>query len=275
VLRDERYTVLALGDAIRRLYDGTLPPRSVTITFDDGGYDFYCRAYPLLRKYELPATVYLTTFYCCHPKPIFGMFCYYLMWKGRHTFPGGRLMDLDYEPDLSSEAGRMKAAGAIVAAAKDREQAEKDAMAEELARQLRVDYQAIAEKRILQLMRPEEVGRIAQDGIDIQLHTHRHRTPRNRDLFLREIADNRRAIREMTGSDEHTRHFCYPSGDHAPEFLPWLREEKVISATTCESGLASPDSHPLLLPRIVDTCGLDESEFESWVSGVRAAIAFH
>lgn len=273
MLREEHYNVLTLDEAVRRLYEGTLPPKSVAITFDDGSYDFYARAYPLLRKYDLPATVYLTTFYCYHPKPIFGMFCFYLMWKGRHTFPGGRLMHLDYEPDLSTEAGRMKAAADIVAAHQHRELAERDAVAEELARQLRVDYQAILGKRILQLMKPEEVAHIARDGFDIQLHTHRHRTPRDQNLFLREIADNRRSIRDMIGSDENTRHFCYPSGNHAPEFLPWLKEQRVVSATTCQSGLASPDCHPLLLPRIVDTCGLNDLEFESWISGVRSVVA--
>lgn len=273
LLRDERYNVLGLGEAVKRLYDGTLPPRSVAITFDDGGYDFYKQAWPLLRKFSFPATVYLTTFYCYHRKPIFGMLCYYLMWKGRNSFPGGRLKGLSYEPDLSTEASRMRAAAEVIAEAEGRglRQEEKDAVAEELAGQLRVDFQAILDKRILQLMNPEEVAHLASEGLDIQLHTHRHRTPLDRDLFVRELLDNRRYIREMTGSDEHTTHFCYPSGVHMPEFLPWLTEQKVVSATTCESGLASVKSNPLLLPRIVDTSCLSELEFESWISGVSEA----
>ena len=274
MLRDERYNVLPLAEAVKRLYDGTLPPRSVAITFDDGSYDFYCRALPLLRRYQMPATVYLTTFYCYHQRPIFGMFCYYLMWKGRQSFRGGPLMDLPYEPDLSTEAGRMKAAGDVIAAIEARrpDQAEKDAGAAELARQLGVDYRALVAKRFVHLMTPEEVTAIARQGIDVQLHTHRHRTPRDRDLFAREIADNRRAIREMTGSDEQTRHFCYPSGVYESEFLPWLAEQNVVSATTCESGLASAQNPPLLLPRIVDSCGLNDLEFESWVGGVSEAV---
>jgi peptidoglycan/xylan/chitin deacetylase (PgdA/CDA1 family) len=122
-------------------------------------------------------------------------------------------------------------------------------------------------------MKPEEVAELARKGLDIQLHTHRHRMPRDRDLFVRELVDNRRFIREMTGSDATLRHFCYPSGDYAAEFLPWLREQDVVSATTCKSGLASPEEDPLLLPRVIDTCGLNEQEFESWLSGVSEAVA--
>lgn len=273
MLREGGYNVLSLGEGIRRLYERTLPPKSVVITFDDGCYDFYHHAFPLLKKYDLPATVYLTTFHCYHPTPVFGMFCGYLLWKGRHNFSGGRLLNLDlgFEPDLSDEAGQMRANTAISEYVRARKLplAAKDALAVDLARQLGVDYESAVNARILQLMTPEEVAQVAACGIDIQLHTHRHRTPNNRDLFTREIVDNRRCILEMIGSK--AVHFCYPNGAHSRELLPWLEEQDVISATTCEPGLASPNDHPLLLPRITDTFGLSVIEFESWLTGASEA----
>jgi peptidoglycan/xylan/chitin deacetylase (PgdA/CDA1 family) len=55
--------VLALSEAVARLADGSLPPRSVSITFDDGYANNLSLAYPLLEKYQMPATVFLSSAY--------------------------------------------------------------------------------------------------------------------------------------------------------------------------------------------------------------------
>jgi hypothetical protein len=96
---------------------------------------------------------------------------------------------------------------------------EKSAFAERLAKQLELDYDALIEKRIMHLLSPEEVTQLAAAGADIQLHTHRHRVPLDRTLFLREIEDNGHSIQAMTGLQPH---FCYPSGVYDRRFLPWL-----------------------------------------------------
>ena len=122
----------------------------------------------------------------------------------------------------------------------------------------------------MHLLAPDEVMRLAADGADIQLHTHRHRTPLDRELFLREIEDNRQSIQAMTGL--RPSHFCYPSGVYDHRFLPWLQEAGIVSATTCETGFASRSSNQLLLPRFLDNAALSSIEFESWLTGVSAAL---
>ena len=119
-------------------------------------------------------------------------------------------------------------------------------------------------------MTPGEAKELSQQGVDIQLHTHRHRTPLDRDLFSREIEDNRRCLKEITG--KHATHFCYPSGVYARRFLPWLSEAEIKSATTCNVGFASRASHPLLLPRFLDNNTMSPIEFESWLTGVALAL---
>ena len=55
--------VLPLMEAMSRLRAGTLPPRSVCITFDDGYANNLQLAYPVLAKYGLPATIFLSSAY--------------------------------------------------------------------------------------------------------------------------------------------------------------------------------------------------------------------
>src|SRR5579862_8925819 len=80
-LRDWNANVLPLAEGLTRLREGTLPPRSVVLTFDDGFYDFYAHAFPALREFEYPCTVYLTTWYTRHRVPIFNLVVNYLLWK--------------------------------------------------------------------------------------------------------------------------------------------------------------------------------------------------
>lgn len=40
---------------------GKLPDRSLVLTFDDGHHDFYANAWPIIKRYDLTATLFVTT----------------------------------------------------------------------------------------------------------------------------------------------------------------------------------------------------------------------
>jgi peptidoglycan/xylan/chitin deacetylase (PgdA/CDA1 family) len=267
------HVVLPLGVALERLRSHTLPERSVAITFDDGTSDFRRRAYPLLKKYGLPATVYLTTYYCENNWPVFRGFCSYVLWKGRGTvIEAAPVVGATERWDLRTESGRKRALRSIVEFA-DRRQLtgrEKTELAERVTYSLGLDYQSLVSTRVFHLMTPSEVAELSGDGVDFQLHTHRHRTPADRTLFQREIQENRDRIRSITGDDP--THFCYPSGIHRADMVSWLPALDVISATTCDAGMVSSTSHPLLLPRLIDNMQLSPIEFEGWLTGVSSFL---
>lgn len=266
--------VLPLGEAVERLYAGDLPDRAVALTFDDGAYDFYARAFPVVREFGLPVTLYLTTFYTDFNRPVFDTFCSYLLWKARAraldlkelTGAGGRV-------ELSDDAARAAALSTLRGFAAERKLSagEKDELLQKVARGVGVDYDELSGRRVLHLVNPAEVRELASAGVDVQLHTHRHRTPSERGLFLREIEENRARVRALTGRDDAV-HFCYPSGVYERSFLPWLAESGVRTATTCDVGYATRESEPLLLPRLLDVSSLSEVEFEAWLSGVAAVV---
>jgi peptidoglycan/xylan/chitin deacetylase (PgdA/CDA1 family) len=273
MLHAGRYAVLPLAEALERLFRKDLPPRSVAITFDDGGYDFYLQAWPLLRKYELPATVYLTTYYseAQFPTPLI---CSYMLWKVRQTGPFNLTpIGMPKSVSLLTTESRQAVWGQLSqeTSRQDLNGGQKDQIAARLAECLGIDYAKLRQSRILSLLNFDEVKHLANEGVDFQLHTHRHRTPVNEELFRREIRDNRASITRMVAGER--KHFCYPSGAYRPEFLEWLKKEKIISATTCDTGLAAVNSNPLLLPRLVDTSERTDLEFESWLTGVGHLIS--
>ena len=273
ILKDSNCTVLALADAIHLMYAQELPQRCVVLTFDDGNYDFHKEAQPILREFGFPVTVYLTTFYSQFRKPVFDVICSYVLWKGREVQLDLRqITGHEGKVDLSVPSVRVRTLEQLreFAHVKNLSAEEKDSLVASIAAQLDIDYNALCASRVLQILSPDEVKTLAAQGVDIQLHTHRHRMPPDRLQFFREIDDNQHSIEAMTGAK--ASHFCYPSGVYNQAFLPWLEEAGIVSATTCDIGFASHESHPLLLPRLLDTSGLSDIEFEGWLTGVSAAL---
>jgi peptidoglycan/xylan/chitin deacetylase (PgdA/CDA1 family) len=261
--------VLPLREAVERLDRNDLPPRSVAITFDDGFYDFAARAHPVIQEFGVPVTVYQTSYYSEFNRPIFDVACSYILWKGAARQLDGRaFIGAPGMLDLSTVEGRTAVWIKIRHAAQrdGLSGQEKDVLLDRLAEALQVNGGRLRRNRVLHLMTPAELRQVASSGVDLQLHTHRHRVPMDRDLFLAEIADNRRFLAAV--GQPSTDHFCYPSGAYHAAFLPWLGEAGVRAATTCDPGLATQRTPRLLLPRIIDSSALSDVEFEGWLYGV-------
>jgi len=61
-LKDNKYQVISLADLIESLkLNKPLPRKTVVITFDDGYKDNYANAWPVFKKYDFPATIFLAT----------------------------------------------------------------------------------------------------------------------------------------------------------------------------------------------------------------------
>ena len=269
ILRMGKYAVLPLDEALERLYHKDLPPRSVVLTFDDGTYDFYRQAYPRLKRFGFPVTVYLTTYYSALPYPIFNLICSYMMWSVRGQGAVNLAeFGIRHPVELASEQKRQEAVNVIVqwADSQSINGEQKNGIATRLAGRLGIDYSELVGRRILHLMNSQEMKELSDAGVDIQLHTHRHRLPLSEDSFRNEIRENRAHIARTIAGER--KHFCYPSGAYRPEFLRWLGADGIRSATTCDTGLATVESNRLLLPRLMDTTGRSDLEFESWTNGV-------
>lgn len=274
-LRALRCTLLPLAEALELLRTGSLPPRAVALTVDDGNYDFLAKGLPVLERFGAHATVYVSTYHVADQRPVFDVMAGYLLWRASQN---GRIELNGWEGGERLPVGDNRQATASAAALRRRSRleawsaADKHRCLEDLAGAAGEDWASLLEARLLSLMRPAELSSLPPANAEIQLHTHRHRVPRDRNLFLRELADNRRSLAAAGLEPSSLKHFCYPSGEHHPEFLPWLAEDGVRSAVTCVPGLAAQRTEPLLLPRFVDTYGTTGIEFDAWCVGLRESL---
>jgi peptidoglycan/xylan/chitin deacetylase (PgdA/CDA1 family) len=269
------FVVLPLGEALTRMWNGTLPRRSLAITIDDGFKSTHSVAGPLLLRFGLPATVYVTTYYMEKNVPVFRLAMQYLFWRA-----SARQLD---QPtlDLLAALNNRPAAHQPADAPLDAQQltwdlirtgeslhseADRQSLLRQVARILALDTLCPDELQPLSIMSPEEVRSLANQGFDIQLHTHRHRFPsHDRSSAREEIIANQSRLEAITGRP--ARHFCYPSGLFAASQWPWLQELGIESATTCLPGLNTTRTPRYELRRFLDSEAIPLVEFQAEVAG--------
>ena len=270
-LRRNCCAVLSLEEALDRLVTGDLPERAVVLTFDDGTCDFYKIVWPILKDFGYPATLYLTTNYVDLQYPCTPVIWSYMLWKTTNLNVNARdLFGRNATFSLSDKPGRTEALQQITSFVEYERMDfhRRNALSVKLAEILELDFVTICSSRILHLLRPEEVHELARDGVSVQMHMHVHWSPPEREAYIDNLRVNRERITEMTGSEPN--HFCYPTGRYKPEWVSWLREYGVGSATTCDPGLFAADGDALLIPRLIVTSSLSDIGFESWLVGIGA-----
>jgi peptidoglycan/xylan/chitin deacetylase (PgdA/CDA1 family) len=99
-----------------------------------------------------------------------------------------------------------------------------------------MDFWTIITDRGLSLLTPDELCRLEDFGVDVQLHAHRHVFPTNDPVQARsELRGNRMVLERILG--RRLEHFCYPSGVWACDLLPILAKEGIVSVITCKAGM--------------------------------------
>jgi len=263
-----RYPVLPLEEAVRKLRAGTLPPAAVALTIDDGFHGTLRHAWPALQRHGFPATLYATTYHVRSGTPVFRLL---VQWAFRQS--SAAVLDLSElgtgmvgAVRMTGGAEQTEAMWRLIRNAEERlSEPERQALADRIATALGVDLGPVRAGRWLSLAGVDELRSAAREGLDVQLHTHRHRFPVCRELALRELRDNRAVLEPLGGHP--LRHFCYPSGYFRPVHLPWLEEAGVESATTCDPGLNRRGDSPLTLRRFLDDSRTSQLEFEAELSG--------
>ena len=262
-LQYKDYPILPLGEAVEGLAQGRLPPCATVVTMDDGWEGVYSVALPIIKELEIPVTLYVPTFYIEHPMPVFTVTLSYLFWRTKRRrveLPRGLgVFALDFEAEQAEAAAQEL--GVLLPAADRLE------FLKEMAEALDVSFEDIETQHLFRALDERQLRQLADAGVDIQLHSHRHEwsADDSRTTVEAEITDNRRFLEKIVSHP--LEHFCYPAGIHGPHQGEWLAALGVKSATTIEPGLNYPDTPRFALRRLVDGHPVSDIEFEAEMTG--------
>ncbi|KFD40920.1 hypothetical protein HY02_04300 [Peptococcaceae bacterium SCADC1_2_3] len=196
-----------------------LPQKAVAITFDDGYQDNYLHAYPILKKYGVPATIFLTSSLIGTKK---------LFWwdKIRYIINHTSLKVLEYSDlgtyDLSLPSKRQKAACIICEKLKICPEDKKEVFINDLNHLANVEIpDVLGEKMILTW---SQVKEMASNGIAFGAHgvTHSILTNLPFDQAKKDIIYSKRDIQEKLGKPVSA--FSYPNGNFNSQLGDILRK---------------------------------------------------
>lgn len=238
------FTPLPLSVALERLDNGTLPRRAVAVTFDDGYADNLLYALPVLQKYRIPATVFVSS----------GFIDGGLMWNDavRESLRGMPSGSLDLDDlglgvyTIGDAASRRAAIRQITTTIKYRTPVQRQAVVDALA------ARAPGLPRDLMLTR-EQLGALAAAGIEIGGHTVNH--PILATLGTEEaeweILQGRRDLENLLGSPPTL--FAYPNGKRGEDFVDahadLVRRAGYRAAVTTDWGVSTVASDRYMLSR--------------------------
>ncbi len=258
----KRYRVVSLEQLCSELEDPEATGQAVAVTFDDGYRDVYTRAFPILQKYRIPATIFLTVG-CIETGQA--------AWYDRVFLALQALTDeeLSLELDgprrflLSSPAMRLSAATEIVSSLRRMPDQRRRQYCAALEKQVALPADELADR----MLTWEQVRQMHRAGIAFGSHTMTHPVvsrlaPAEAE---RELLESKRLLEEKLGSP--VQDFAYPFGqpaDCGTAATPLLARCGYRSAATTTWGINArgADRYRLRRVQIGEDCSLAMFAFQ-------------
>jgi peptidoglycan/xylan/chitin deacetylase (PgdA/CDA1 family) len=239
------FKVLPLGEAVRRLKAGTLPPAAAAITFDDGYADNFEVAWPILADHGIPATFFIATAFLDGGR----------MWNDEvieafRKVPEGELNLRQFDlgtHELRDTASRIRGYEAVLGKLKYFEHHRRAEVARTIGRQA-----AVPERSELMMSR-SQLRKLRAAGAEIGAHTHTHpilEGLKDEHAFA-EIEAGKLELESILG--ETVAVFAYPNGvpgrDCSARHGKMVEKLGFAGAVSTEPRFANAQADPFHLPR--------------------------
>ncbi len=238
------FNPLPLLDALGQLQEGKLPSRAICVTFDDGYSDNELHALPVLKKYAIPATVFVSSGFLNGGR----------MWNDSvievlRNFKGEKLdlsgLDLG-SYSMQSISQRLAAVDSIIAKIKHLDPGIREALVAEVS-----GHSASLPRDLM--LTDGQIRSLARQGVTIGAHTVNHPIlgSVSTEIARREIQDNKFYLEQVL--QQKIDVFAYPNGkpnlDYRVEHRDMVKELGFKAAVSTHWGVSTSQSDKFQLPR--------------------------
>jgi peptidoglycan/xylan/chitin deacetylase (PgdA/CDA1 family) len=212
-----RYRVVSLARLIEHLESGA-PGTLLAITFDDGYRDNYENAFPILQRYGLAATIFLSTGSLDTGDPL-----WFEVLSGAVKTTSREFLDLEADIPrrfwMRTLDERLRANGELFALLRQMPEEERRQRVQAILRELA----APSGSRRDMMLTWDQVRRMKQHGLDFGGHTvtHPFLSRLTRDQVSWEVSECKRRIEAELQAP--VSHFAYPNG-REEDFGPWNKD---------------------------------------------------
>ena len=228
----KNYCIISLDEAVKMIKDKReIPPRAIVITFDDGYRDNYTHVFEIVKKYNVPITIFLTV------NPIQrreALWTDYII-TGLNLSKSRQitLKHFSSEIPLRDHAQKQQAIIKLLNAAKKVSDQDKSALLNSLKEQLRIDFKSEAFQN--RMLSTEMIKEMFDNGIGFGSHTMDHPilTKISAEKLKYEVVESKRAIEGIIGNP--IKFLAYPNGgreDFDDQVVQLLRENCYEAAVT-------------------------------------------
>ena len=217
-----------------------LPPNAVAFTFDDGYKNNYLDAFPLLKKHNIPTTIFITTGFIDKK-------CY--LWADRLDYILNEAEDWVYkliskdgaiEIDLSNNSARRVTITKLKNYIKKLPDRKKNQLIDMIEAELGISYSWDVIPDELKPLSWDEIREMHQSGlVTFGAHTVTHPILRNCDYKMQEFEINYARKRIEEELDAECIYFAYPNGktpDYSHLTIELLEKAGYKAAVTANSG---------------------------------------
>lgn len=221
-----KFKILSLDRLVEYIRGGkSLPEKALVVTFDDGYKDNYLYAYPILQKYSIQATIFLTTGHIDSDELFWWDKVAYII---KHT--SVKQLDLDELGSYPLQSQFNKSRSIITGRLKKLSDVRRQLLIEKLLDSSHVKIpRGLGRKLILSW---KEVKEMSDGGISFGAHCVRHPILTNMALedARNEIIRSKKDIEERLGKEVNA--FSYPDGDFNAEIVRLVRKSGFCCAVS-------------------------------------------